>query len=408
MPEPAPAAPPAAVETPTPDPNGPITAAESSFITGSDVSDQPNATPTPEPKPDATGTPAATPEPKPEPTPATEPTPKPEAKPAEKPDDPLDVEIPENLPPKGLRLALKRAKEDRRRLYQELTQLKEAAAKPAVPAEDPERKALEERFTAADKRRQELEDHIRYLDYTKSEEYQEKYQKPYTEAWQDAVERVVELKITNAETGESRQATQDDLSAILKIPNGEEALTAAENLFGTPAKAALVMSLRNDIRKAYLAAEKAKAEFREKGSQRQKEWEEGQTKAAATRATMFEKLNKEAAEKFPHFFKPVEGDDEGNKLLEKGYQQADLAFSGTLTPEQQVPLHSIMRNKAAGFDRLALLLNREKKLREAAEKKLADFQKSEPKPGEGSGGVAAPTSAEDALEKALMERSQPA
>lgn len=61
MPEPAPAAPPAAVETPTPDPNGPITADEASFITGSETPDQTDATPKPDAKPADTGTPPATP-----------------------------------------------------------------------------------------------------------------------------------------------------------------------------------------------------------------------------------------------------------------------------------------------------------------------------------------------------------
>jgi hypothetical protein len=408
----SPAASPVAAPVVTPGTPAPLNAAETSFITGGTPPDEttpPAGTP---PKTDAAPAAADTPPAKPDaksdaPPLEANPDDKPATPPVEVPDDPMDTDIPEGWSPKALRAALKRNKIARRDLYQELKALKDAAAQaPAKPAEDPERKALEERLTAADKRRQELEDHMRFLDYTKSEEYQEKYHKPYIETWRDAAERVSELKIINAETGETRQATQDDLSEIVKIANTEMALGAAELLFQTPAKAALVMNLRDAIRKAYTAAERAKVEFQAKGSLKQKEFQEQQTRAAAARTMAFETLNKQAVEKHPELFKPVEGDAEGNALLQCGFEQADMAFSPDLPADKAPLVHSVLRNKAAAFDRVNLFWHREKKAREAAEKKLAEFQKSIPTPGDGGGGT--PPVEGDPTMKYIMEHSRPA
>src|SRR5437899_924742 len=57
---------------------------------------------------------------------------------------------------------------------------------------------IQERMTAAEKRSQELEEHIRFVDYSKSKEFQEKWQAPYEAAWKRATSELRELSITDA------------------------------------------------------------------------------------------------------------------------------------------------------------------------------------------------------------------
>ena len=69
-----------------------------------------------------------------------------------------------------------------------VTQLeKEMADLRANPTARPEYKEITDKLTTTEKRAQELEDEIRYVNYSKSKEFADQYQKPYEEAWSKAV-----------------------------------------------------------------------------------------------------------------------------------------------------------------------------------------------------------------------------
>lgn len=314
--------------------------------------------------------------------------------------------------PKELRTAYEQTKAKVVTLEKELAALKEKAGKPAEPGdpkEHPEFKAALARVEAAEKRAeeaakraQELDDEIRYHNYEKSSEYQEQYYKPYVRAASVAIKSATEMRGVDA-NGEPRAVTQDEVWAIIANPDSEAALEAAERLYGSPAKAARLAQLRDSVRSASDRMEEAKSEFKTKGGERLKSEQakiEQQTKAEKE---MFAKLNEEATEKFPLYFKPIEGDAKANELLTKGIQRADMAFdeNADLTPDQRVKLHSNIRMRAAGFDRVAYLYKKAVTEVESLKAKLAEFEESMPGNGDipGAGKNAESDSWETDLEK---------
>src|SRR2546422_2001132 len=84
-----------------------------------------------------------------------------------------------------------------------------AETKAKVP--DPsQHETTSKRLEAAEKRRTELEEEIRYVNYAKSQEFAEKYQRPYEEAWAKAANDLAELQVTD-ENGAARPANAKDL-----------------------------------------------------------------------------------------------------------------------------------------------------------------------------------------------------
>lgn len=309
---------------------------------------------------------------------------KPAERPTEKPpEEKPSAEVPtEKMAPKMLRESYDRLKAQMREREKELETLRKGAA----PKDDPEKLELTKRYEELEKRHKALDDEIRFIDYEKSTEFKTQYYQPYVDRCQNAVTAVSELKIPK-EDGTSRPATAEDLWKIVEIPNHEDALAAAEALFGTATKANFVVALRNDIRQANSSMQKAKQDFRQQGSQRFEQMEK-QAKLEGERMDKeWKTLNDTAVEKYPQWFKADEGDTKGAELLAKGFELADLAFSGKVSPEKRLALHSAIRNQAAGFRHVVhkweLAAARVKEL----EKKLADYEKSAPGPGDGKPGT---------------------
>lgn len=322
----------------------------------------------------------------------------PDPKPPEKPADPKEGKVDDKAAPPKKAHGWSMYREEQKKteaLTRELTELK---AKLSGPPKDfkidehPEFKTVKERLTAEEKRRQELEDTIRFVDYEKSAEYQEKYHKPYVAAWRQGLENFTSLPVPT-EDGNTRPATPKEFESIITATSSGEALRRATELLKDPATAAYAGQLRDRVMDAWRKAEDAKKEFREKGSERFKTEAELRSKEDAERAERFETVANEAVEKYPHWFKPEEGDDEGNGYLETGFMLANAAFGGQIkdpqtnqmrdpTPEEMVLIHAQMRNKAAGFDRLAYKHARLSKRVEELEAELAEYRESDPPKGE--------------------------
>lgn len=239
----------------------------------------------------------------------------------------------------------------------ELAELRKTMADPA------KLKELEEKASTYEKRAKELDDHIKYVDYTKSSEFVDKYQKPYEAAWQKAMADLGELTVAG-ENGQERPLAPADLLALVNMPL-QKAREQAEAAFGNFADD--VMAARKEIRGLFDAQSRALEEAKKLGSERiaamQKQQKEAQEAVHKEISNLWTEANQSAVkdETYGKFFKPIEGDEEGNTRLQRGYEMADRAFtinptSPGLTSEQRaevVRLHAAIRNRAAGFGRLA-------------------------------------------------------
>ncbi len=314
-------------------------------------------------------------------------TPKPESKPEDHtPEDqqPSDDKAkPEPVKAGTLRQNYDRLKADFAAAQERLKQYEAERAKP--PTDHPEFKKVAETLTQKEKRLAELEDEIRYTNYEKSTEYQETYWKPFAKAFADARAEMENLDVAQPD-GSTRPATAADFDEIAGL-DYRSAKAKAQEKFGDDWQT--VMNLRKTVTEKNNARAEALDKFRTEGAEREKQQREAAAKFAQERAAKWEAENKAAVERFPKLFKPVEGDEKGNALLARGFELADAAFGAPLkdpatglpvklTPEEALKLHSAIRNKAGGFDRLAHLYSLGQKRIAELEAKLKDFEESEP------------------------------
>ena len=261
-------------------------------------------------------------------------------------------------------------------------------SKRAIP-EDQWKKA-NETLAQRESRLKELEEEIRYVNYSKSEEFKTKYQQPYEKQWQRTMAELGELTVETADGG-TRPLAANDILDLVNAPLGKAHELAVER-FGDLAPE--VMAHRKEIRKLFDEQSSALDEARKSGADREKsiteqskrrEEELGsyimQTWSKANEEAMADPKNKE-------YFTPIDGDQEGNLLLAKGYELSDRAFSenpkNAKTKEERdaiVRRHAAVRHRAAAFGRLKQQ-NRNNKARiTALEKQLAEYKGSEPPAG---------------------------
>jgi len=265
-------------------------------------------------------------------------------------------------------------------------------------------KPFEEKLATAQKRIADQEALIQHLAYERSAEFNDNYAKPYQERWAEAVRNMAEYKVEMPD-GSTRQASEKDLVALGQMSLGDRR-NAANAMFGDSADD--VMAEVRDVVKLSQAQENALQQHAQKAA---KFAEESKTKAAEQsrlREQNWQTNNQSLAEKYPKWFAPDPEDTEGNSLLKKGFAVADLLFApttlddaarqllpksfltdleankGRLSPEAQTKLDAMIRNKAAGFDRLSLRVKSLSKELEEANAKLAQYEESEP----GTGGDA--------------------
>lgn len=283
--------------------------------------------------------------------------------------------------PKELRAAFESQKAELKKLQGELETLR--AAK---PPEDTEKKVALETLEKERQRRQQLEEEISFLDYTKSEEFLNTYKKPYEQAWARAIGDIEQLDVPEGDG--SRKATAQDLMELANMPLGT-AWKVANERFG--AAAGSIMHHREVIRDLHAKQQEALETRKAQGAEHQKKAQLAQGERARKLNSMWEAENKRVQERFAQWFAPDPEDPEGNEKLSKGFATVDQMFNGTkLDPEKAVLLHVAVRNKAAAFDRL---LHRNRKLQAQVEqltKDLGEFRKSEPGAGSGEGRSDAP------------------
>ena len=316
---------------------------------------------------------------------------------------------PNRLAPRQLRAAY----EDLKRKHTELQrQRDEEAAKPIT--DRPEFKKLHETLAQREQRLAELEDEVKFANYERSSEYIHKYKQPLNEAYAAGCEKVAGVRVVGQD-GQTRQGTAHDFDVIMQQTDDSAAANMATEMFG-PA-AAMVLFHRERVLELNNRQMRAIEQFKQQGGQREAQRGEMQSRQAQAQAQAWSKANETAIKKYPHLFAPDPEDSKGNEILEKGFELADAAFSGgnirdpktgqfrRLTQQEQILLHSAVRNKAAAFDRLAYRLNQTKARVKELESKLKSFQDSEPGAGSGKGKPGAQLSTWDQIDADLLKRA---
>jgi hypothetical protein len=276
-----------------------------------------------------------------------------------------------------------------------LTQAETELAKiKSSPIGEAQRQEYETKLSTLQKRADELENEIRFTNYEKSSEYQTKYVEPYKKAWTRAAKELSEISVRDA-AGAERTATVEDLAAIVNLPLGR-ARAVAEEAFGSFADD--VMGYRKEILGLLEAQNSAKEEAKNNSTNRDKERQEQTQKVSAdvhkAVTEHWSKFNEEFKNdpKVGKYFQPVEGDQEINSRLEKGFALVDKAYSApnindpSLTTEQRseiVRMHAAVRNRAASWGRMRYEVERSVGRIAELEKELGKYKGSVP----GTGGT---------------------
>lgn len=280
----------------------------------------------------------------------------------------------------------------------------EARVRELETSKPEENSALSEKYKSIERRNQELEAHMAFVDYEQSTDYQTKYFKPYVEAWERARSDLAELKVELPD-GQSRPATDEDIRMLAALPLGDRQVKA-NAMFGD--LSSYVMQHVAEIKRLSDAQLKALGDAKKNALAASAEKKRQMTEAHQTKLKLWDQANKELVDKYPVRFAPIEGDTEGNKALAAGqalvqvlfapedmtpaevallpkFARDEIAAKGGLSQQSTVRLHAIIKNKAAAYDRLSL---RMKSLREElaeAKQALKEYEDSTPGgPGGGS------------------------
>jgi hypothetical protein len=335
-----------------------------------------------------------------------------------KPDDKAPEQPVKPVKAAELRVAYDNLKKEKREVLEPKIQSLESKIKELEARQPQDTKPIIEKMTAVEKRNAELEQHIAFVDYQKSNEFQTKYQQPYTEAWTKAVSDFGQLTVrvpgeVDPATGEptisTRPATADDLLYLANLPLSQMD-DQAEALFGK--SAARVIRHVERVRELSDAQNKALNEAQKKGGEWAKTRQFQMQQFQQAQHGLWNQYNKEIAERFPAMFAPVEGDFEGNELLTKGFAQADRLFapasdSKPQSTEERIQFHAMLRNKIANHDRLARRLKSVNAELAEAKEALAAYERSEPPAGKGGGAKPATKTWDQEVDEELKKLDRP-
>lgn len=248
------------------------------------------------------------------------------------------------------------------------------------PGESPEeRSAISATVETLKKRNEELEQEIRYHDYTKSSEYKTKFLDPFTNKLADAYEQVKELGVITAD-GE-RPATQADFDRILAAPQ-EDVRRIAKEMFGDEYYRD-VLQMRRELVDIKRNATREIERFRTESKTRADTEVSERKRVAQESEQAFVRAQQGYIEKYPEMFGKVEGDEELNTALEKGFAMQDRAFDKSIPMDERIDLLAANRLKAAVFPRHVLTIKRLKARVQELEDVVKGYENSAPPEGEG-------------------------
>lgn len=328
-------------------------------------------------------------------------SPKPEASAPAKP----EPTKPEPTSLKQFREQYELTKKERDDLAAKIQELERAKADGTKKEIEAATKALQDEKESIRKRAEELDTEVRYLNYTRSGEYKEKYETPLREAWQSALGDIDGIRVTDGD-GEERDASHQDIMAILNVPTAKAAIMAQE-IFGPAAPE--IMAHRRRILELTQARDKSIAEWKEKGSQREVQQRQQIEQRQQRSRQLFDSQLAEYEKSHAQLFAKEDGDEDGNRLLDESDTLIRIALKGEgvdadLGYEDKVDLITkaqaqvALRARAYGRERLRVIRLQQKVAE--LEKKIGKVRSSEPGQGEGTSTATrvAPRNAEDGID----------
>jgi hypothetical protein len=250
--------------------------------------------------------------------------------------------------------------------------------------------AIAKRIEAAEARAKELESEIEYKAFEKSEKYDREFAKPLQASWEAAVSTFSQLKVTEADGVTTRPATDQDLTWLAQLPEGQLD-EAAEALFGKSAPRALRHVEK--VRELAAASTKALADARKAGAERD-------TQAAAATRQAHEEVSRLWTEALASddqsrdFLQTREDDDEWNAALDKSRSFVESAIKGNaadpkLTSAERADLvkrKAALRGRAIGYTMRGVEIKRQAARITSLEAELASVKATQPGNGDGRGG----------------------
>lgn len=240
---------------------------------------------------------------------------------------------------------------------------------------------------------------VREMDYSKSQEFQDKFIAPLNKRYQKALSQITQLTVTEGD--QSRQATQGDFDLIRNMPFGQQR-AAARQMFGQDSD--LILSHINAISEIQESAREAIENEKVNGETRQKELSAKQQREQSEYKQLLKQSEESIRAEFDTF--KFSDDPKEQEIFDNGIAFAEEALNNASLPlDKRAAISAAFKMKAVGFDiersrRIAL----QEQVTSLTEE-LAKFRESDP----GNGGEKAtpapelddePTSIEDLIAKA--------
>jgi hypothetical protein len=330
-----------------------------------------------------------------------------------KKEEPAPAPAKQDAPAKSEPVSLKQfreqyemTKKERDDLASKVAELERAKSEGTKKEIEEATKALKAEMDSIRKNAEELDTEVRYLNYTRSSEYKQKYEAPLREAWQTALGDIEGIRVTDAD-GTERDASHEDIMAILNVPVAKAAIIAQE-MFG--AAAPEIMAHRRRILELTQARDKSISEWKEKGSQREVEQKKQLESRQSRSRQLFDSQFTEFEKSHNQLFGREDGDEEGNKLLDESDRlikialkgegiDADMGYDDKVDLITKAQAQVALRARAYGRERLRVIRLQQKVAE--LEKKVGKVRSSEPGQGEGTSTATrvAPRNAEDAIDE---------
>lgn len=240
------------------------------------------------------------------------------------------------------------------------------------PVETKADTALIEKY---EKEIQSREQRIRELDYSKSQDFQDKFIKPLAKTYKSAVEEVMQLTVTDGET--NRAATQADFDTLRTLPLAQRRATA-RTMFGQDAD--LVLGHIREIEKIQRDGNEAIENEKVNGETRRKEEAIKSEREQGEYANLLKTFHDEITSEFADIFKPADGDKEAAEALQAGFDFVDAALNGSkgMTMKERAAYNAVLRAKAAAFPVQKLKLDKVTAERDSLLEELKKFRESDP------------------------------
>lgn len=305
-----------------------------------------------------------------------------------------------------LREAKERAENDLKSARAELEKLKKDVS---APKDDPEKKALVAEIESHKKKLADVEGKLKLTSVDHDPEFQ-KSKKLFSSSYESAKKDVSGMTIKEpdkkdefgsvVEEGKMRKATSEDWDKLMSISDEDEANKFISEKFGY--NASKVTLLRDRVLGNYNSMLSAQDDFKNNFQAREASRLASEVENRTLTQKMFSEHRAAGVEKYPNLFKPIEGDDKGNAMLNEGMALAELAFGvlppekidtlpkwiqgkmvdGQLPPNEQIALHSAVLNMAGGFNRSEFKNRQLVKENIELKKSLEAYEESTPEKGE--------------------------